>query len=84
MADYRLRDGGGVLYLGRIAIPPDPLNREWRKYQGWLAAGNTADPALPPPTRPTTPEETALAAVAAARTIDDLKAALSAYFAAQG
>ena len=26
-------------------IPNDPLNRDWREYQGWLTAGNTPQPA---------------------------------------
>ena len=30
------------------SIPPDDRNRDWRAYQEWLSAGNTADP-IPTP-----------------------------------
>ncbi|GEP12811.1 hypothetical protein [Methylobacterium gnaphalii] len=35
-------------------IPPDPDNRDWQAYQGWLAEGNKATdpPAAPPPALP--------------------------------
>ena len=31
------------------SIPADPANRDYAEYLEWLAAGNTPDPADPPP-----------------------------------
>lgn len=83
MADYRLAEGGGVIFQNRVSIPPDEKNRDWRRYQDWLAKGNTPD-ALVLPAAPERPEATARAAVEASNSLPDLKAALSAYFAAKG
>lgn len=51
---YKLLDGRqAVIRLADGAtIPPDPRNRHWQDYQGWLALGNTpeaADPGRTPP-----------------------------------
>jgi hypothetical protein len=31
-------------------IPPDPANTDYQQYLEWIAAGNTPDPYVPPPT----------------------------------
>lgn len=50
---YKLKSDGGVMRLNDGAsIPNDPKNRDWRKYQEWLAEGNLPDPADPPPPAP--------------------------------
>lgn len=46
---YKMLPSGGVFRADVGAIPPDPANRDWREYQTWLAAGNTADAADVPP-----------------------------------
>lgn len=47
---YQLLTEGFVRRLADGAqIPPDPLNRDYRRYQEWLAAGNTPQPADPAP-----------------------------------
>jgi hypothetical protein len=44
MADYATTRDGGVFHRPSNAfIPDDDGNRDWRDYQAWLAAGNTAD-----------------------------------------
>lgn len=48
MATYKLASFG-VKHSSGANIPADPGNRDWREYQQWLAAGNTPDPADPPP-----------------------------------
>ena len=50
MADYKLH-GAGVIRLGREYIPQDPVSPDWQTYLAWVAAGNTPDPADPPPVR---------------------------------
>jgi len=53
MAEYKLT-GVGVLRTGDgTHIPDNEENRDWRKYQAWLAEGNTPDPADPPVPPPT-------------------------------
>ncbi len=49
MAKYQLKDGtNGVKDTEQgMDIPKDMGNRYWRKYQAWLAAGNTPDPVPP-------------------------------------
>lgn len=52
VAIYQLTAGG--VRLNGAEIPNDPQNRDWRRYQDWLALGNTPDPAeavSPAPTR---------------------------------
>lgn len=50
MAEYRISGNGVSRLNGAQWIPNDPANTDWRVYLQWLAAGNTPDPALPPPT----------------------------------
>ena len=59
--DYQLTDGGILRARDGANIPVDPGNRDYSDYQDWLAAGNTPDPADPPPA-PSAPEETPLTA----------------------
>lgn len=50
MAAYKLTDGATVIRTADGAgIPDDPRNADRREYARWLAAGNTPDPADPPP-----------------------------------
>lgn len=43
---YRLIASGGVLRVeDNATIPSDPLNRDWRRYQAWVAGGNEPDAA---------------------------------------
>jgi hypothetical protein len=53
-AAYRLTTGSYIIReADGAAIPSDPLNVDWQKYQAWLAAGNTPDAAPAPPAAPT-------------------------------
>ena len=66
---YKLQTGDNGVLLGNKTIPADPANGDWRKYQVWLAEGNTplpADPAPPPPSPTPTGDEllTAIKALA--------------------
>lgn len=79
MADYRVTEGGGVLYQGKASIPPDPGNRDWQDYQAWLSKGNAPD-ALLPPALPTDPRQTARDAIAAAKDLAEMQSALVSYF----
>jgi len=47
---YKLMyDSGSVIRLSDGAcIPPEPLNRDWQRYQAWVAAGNKAEAADEP------------------------------------
>jgi hypothetical protein len=47
MAEYRLTSVG--VRRGDAEIPADLSNKDWRQYLLWLSAGNTPDPAIPPP-----------------------------------
>ena len=50
MAAYRETAGDSVIRTADGAcIPHDERNRDWRKYQAWLADGNTPDPYVAPP-----------------------------------
>ena len=44
MSDYTLSESGVTRTSDRASIPGDNRNRDWRAYQEWLSAGNTADP----------------------------------------
>lgn len=47
---YQLTPTTTIIRLADGAfIPADPGNTDWQAYQQWLAAGNTPDPADPPP-----------------------------------
>ena len=47
---YKLTQDANVFRLpDSVYIPADPANTDWQAYQQWLAAGNTPEPADPPP-----------------------------------
>lgn len=50
MATYQVTSTGIILRDDGANIPPDPRNSDYRAYQAWVAAGNTA-PILPAPPR---------------------------------
>jgi hypothetical protein len=63
MADYELRENGVLRRSDEMHIPDAPGNRDWRRYQAWLAEGNTPDPI---PTKPViVPADQVKAAIAA-------------------
>lgn len=41
---YKLKSNGIIRLLDNVNIPNDPKNRDWRKYQKWLAEGNKPEP----------------------------------------
>lgn len=51
MADYQLTatDAAIIRAIDQAHIPNDPANRDWMKYQEWLAAGGVPDPYVKPP-----------------------------------
>lgn len=75
MADYKLTAQGVIRRADGAHIPDSPGNRDWRKYQAWLLAGNTPDPADPPPVQ-IDPDAELTTQLAAANTVAQLKAAL--------
>lgn len=52
---YKIASHGVIRLSDDAYIPDDPTNRDWRKYQQWLKAGNKPQPADPEP-EPTTDE----------------------------
>lgn len=73
---YKLADGGAIRLADRAFIPGVGGNRDWREYQKWLAAGNVPLPADPPPPIEADPDAELATAIAAATTLEELKAAL--------
>ena len=45
---YKLKQDGVILIENEMLIPSDEKNRDWRKYQEWLAQGNTPEPEFSP------------------------------------
>ena len=41
---YKLKENGVIRLSDNANIPNNPNNRDWRKYQVWVAEGNTPDP----------------------------------------
>lgn len=47
---YQLTTSSNIIRItDRACIPADPANTDFAAYQRWLAAGNTPQPADPPP-----------------------------------
>ncbi len=59
MADYKLFEHGVIRMADGAEITEGPNNPHWRKYEAWLAKGNTPEPADPIPAPPR-PEDTRL------------------------
>lgn len=51
MADYKLVTDGVLRTIDNAYIVSNMLNRDWRAYLDWVAAGNVADPPDPPVVR---------------------------------
>ncbi|MCK5021042.1 MAG: hypothetical protein KAS32_28785 [Candidatus Peribacteraceae bacterium] len=56
MAKYKLIKNGVEDTETGTCIPDKAGNRDWKKYQEWLAEGNVPDLADPPPAPPTDEE----------------------------
>ncbi len=70
---YQLTTSDCILRLADNAfIPPDPANTDYREYLGWVAAGNTPEPA--PVVEPPAPLTTEQKLEAAGLTVAELKA----------
>jgi len=53
---YKLTLLGHILRLSdQACIPMDPRNEDFAEYLAWVAAGNTPEPADPPPIVPVSP-----------------------------
>lgn len=54
MAKYRLSQFEDTIIrnLDEASIPTDEINRDYREYQAWIAAGNVPDPYVGPPPTP--------------------------------
>jgi len=49
MSDYILSEFGVIRASDGASIPESDDNRDWRAYQEWVNAGNTAAPYVPEP-----------------------------------
>ena len=49
MADYVLTKNGVLRVSDQSNIPLAPLNRDYKEYLAWVAAGGVPDPYVPPP-----------------------------------
>ena len=57
LANYPTVLGGGQFIIresDNAQIPEDTKNADYQTYLAWVAAGNTPDPVIPPPTSPPT------------------------------
>lgn len=57
LANYPTVLGGGQFIIresDNAQIPEDTKNADYQTYLAWVAAGNTPDPVIPPPTPPPT------------------------------
>jgi hypothetical protein len=53
MAAYRVTQDGGYIRVSDGAyIPADSANRDYQSAQAWIAAGNTPEPYVAPPSPP--------------------------------
>ena len=72
---YQLTTTGSIFrFADNAYIPPNPGNRDYQEYLGWLDAGNTPEPApLPPSPVELTPSEKL---AASGLTVEELKTLL--------